>query len=77
MLTVLDYDLNNLIYSTYIGGVNLDMAFTVRWDVDHTAYLAGVSGSPDFPTTADAYDRTHVPLNTAFALKINASPPDK
>jgi len=77
MLTVLDYDLNQLLYSTYIGGANLDMAFSVRWDVDHVVYLAGVSGSPDFPTTDNAYDRTHVPLNTAFALKINAAPPDK
>ncbi|MCK7579423.1 MAG: hypothetical protein MZV65_29340 [Chromatiales bacterium] len=72
-VTVLDYNLKTLKASTYLGGAGLDMAFAIMWDHANTVYLAGVSGSADFPITANAYDKTFVPTNTAFALKIDLS----
>jgi hypothetical protein len=50
-------------YSTYLGGSGLEDGFgiTVKGD---DAYVAGGSGSPDFPTTPNAYDRT---FNGGFA----------
>jgi hypothetical protein len=48
-----------LVYSTYLGGMN---GPDIAWDiaVDHLgrAVIGGETGSDDFPTTTDAFDRT-------------------
>ncbi len=41
---------NNLIYSTYIGGGDEEHANAITVDDDGNAYLAGETGSTDFPT---------------------------
>ncbi len=44
---------NQLIYSTYLGGSNADQGFGVAVDQNSgDAYIAGVTSSADFPTTA-------------------------
>ncbi|HME07130.1 MAG TPA: SBBP repeat-containing protein [Bryobacteraceae bacterium] len=44
---------NQLIYSTYLGGSNYDMGYGVAVDPNSgDAYIAGVTSSADFPTTA-------------------------
>jgi len=49
-----------LVYSSYLGGSNGlgDAAYGVAVDSNNDVYIAGITGSPNFPTTSGAYDRT-------------------
>lgn len=46
-------------FSTYLGGFNADYAYRVKAAADGTCLVAGYTASVNFPTTANAYDRTH------------------
>jgi hypothetical protein len=54
----LNYNGSKLIYSTYIGGSNIDYGYDITIGTSGKAYLIGATNSIDFPTTADAYDST-------------------
>jgi hypothetical protein len=63
-----------LVYSTYLGGANIDAALGIARDAAGNAYVTGYSASPDFPVTANvrqpalngsAYD--------AFVAKLGAN----
>jgi Beta-propeller repeat len=41
---------SKLLYSTYLGGVGMDVATSVRVDTAGAALVAGYTNSPDFPT---------------------------
>lgn len=47
-----------LVYSTYLGGSGGlgDAAYSVAVDSNNDAYLTGITGSPNFPTTTGAFD---------------------
>jgi hypothetical protein len=47
-----------LVYSTYLGGGNVDSALGVAVDTAGNAYVAGFTQSSDFPTTGSAYQPT-------------------
>lgn len=49
-----------LIYSTYLGGSGGlgEAAYGVALDSSDNAYVAGITGTPNFPTTAGAYQTT-------------------
>jgi hypothetical protein len=47
-----------LVYSTYVGGVANDGAWAIAVDSSGRAYIAGQTGSSDFPTATGAFDRT-------------------
>ena len=49
-----------LLYSTYLGGSGGlgDAAYNVAVDSKNNAYIAGITGSPNFPTTTGVYDTT-------------------
>ena len=47
----------NLTFSTLIGGENVDRAFAVALDDEGNAYVQGITNSPDFPVTADAFQK--------------------
>ncbi|HMB70600.1 MAG TPA: SBBP repeat-containing protein [bacterium] len=58
-------------FSTYLGGTDSDRLFAATMDAAGFVYLAGSTQSPDFPTTAGAYQES-------FAGAINgcgAGPP--
>jgi hypothetical protein len=48
-----------LVYSTFLGGSSYDTGHGIAIDSMGTACVAGFTGSYDFPTTDDAFDRTY------------------
>jgi hypothetical protein len=56
-VTRLSADGRGLVYSTYLGGTGWDEGRGIAVDQGGDAYLTGPTGSFDFPTTPDAYDR--------------------
>ncbi len=63
----------SLIYSTFLGGTNSDYALTVAVDAIGASTVAGSTSSPDFPTTAGAYDPSHNGNTDAFVTRLSAS----
>src|SRR3954454_16058438 len=72
-----------LIYSTFVGGSNMEFGNSLAVDSAGNAYMTGTTKSSNFPTTANAFDRT---LNTpgncprcgvdntdGFVFKLNAA----
>jgi hypothetical protein len=49
---------NSLVYSTFLGGNNVDQLGSVAVDPAGNAYIAGTTASRDFPATASAFDPT-------------------
>jgi len=62
-----------LVYSTYLGGSGGDAGVGVAVDSAGNAYVTGVTGSADFPTTAGDFDTTLGGNGDAFVTKLNAA----
>jgi hypothetical protein len=73
-----------LVYSTHVGGSGADEGQAVALDSGGNAYVTGQTGSPNFPTSSDAFDKTCGNNGTcndlgsgtqsdAFVFKLNAS----
>jgi hypothetical protein len=62
-----------LVYSTYLGGIGLDIGRGIAVDSAGNAYVAGQTGSNNFPTTPGAYQTTYGGGDDGFVAKINAS----
>jgi hypothetical protein len=62
-----------LVYSTFLGGSSNDFAFDIAVDTFGSAYVTGDTASPDFPTTAGAFDTTHNGATSidAFVFKLS------
>lgn len=64
-----------LTYSTLLGGSGADWPFSIAVDSSGSAYVAGQTGSKDFPTTASAFQRTDKATilggQTGFVTKLN------
>lgn len=56
----------NPIYSTYLGGTNLDVASSVAVDANNNVYVAGYTASYNFPTW-------NVPVNLPYGHYLNGS----
>jgi len=62
-----------LIYSTYLGGSNLDFGSGIAVDASGSAYVTGATYSSNFPTTPGAFQTTHRGHEDAFVSKLNAA----
>ncbi|MBO7133071.1 MAG: gliding motility-associated C-terminal domain-containing protein [Bacteroidales bacterium] len=64
-------DLSQLAWSSYIGGSQDDAIFSVSLDIDENVFVTGGTTSPNFPTTANAYNQTYNGGSTdAFVAKV-------
>ena len=72
-ITKLNQSGSALVYSTFLGGASDEDAKSIAIDSAGCAYVAGWTGSSDFPTTLGAYDRVKNGASDAFVTKINAS----
>jgi len=65
---------SGLLYSTYLGGTGYDISFALTLDKAGNAYLTGLTGSTDFPTTQGAFQTTATGgSGHAFVTKLNAT----
>ena len=72
-----------LVYSTFIGGSDMEFARRIAIDAAGNAYITGTTKSSNFPVTGSAFDRTlNIPPNCprcatdntdGFVTKLNAS----
>jgi hypothetical protein len=60
-----------LAYSTLLGGREGDTGWSITTDTVGSAYVAGNTGSANFPTTSGAFDRNQNGYNDAFVVKLN------
>jgi hypothetical protein len=60
----------SLVYSTFLNGSGGSEGLGIAVDAVGNAYVTGDTGSPDFPTTAGAFQRTLRGLD-AFVTKLN------
>ena len=63
----------SLAYSTLLGGTSHEIGSGIQVDAAGNAYVTGFTQSPNFPTTAGAFDRTGSASNNldAFVTKLN------
>ena len=74
-ITKLDPTGSSLIYSTFIGGRNVDFGFGIDVDKDGFVYVAGITQSDDFPTTSGTIEE-NPPFQygyNSFISKLNQS----
>ena len=71
-------DGSDVVYSTFIGGSNIDRSQSIAIDNDGNAYIVGFTPSEDFPTTQNAlqpdypeYTDPDWPWHTGFVTKLN------
>ena len=62
-----------LLYSTYLGGSGVEFPARLAVDAGGNAFVAGTTSSPDFPTTAGAFDTTYNGGFDVFVTKLNAA----
>lgn len=60
-----------LVYSTFLGGNNADVAYAITIDSSENAYVTGYTYSTNFPTTPGAFQTTLNGPTGAFVTKIN------
>jgi hypothetical protein len=63
-----------LVYSTYLGGSNIDLAYGIAVDAAGSAYVAGQTYSSNFPTTPGAFQPVYGGgSDDAFVAKLNVA----
>jgi hypothetical protein len=60
-----------LLYSTYLGGSRGDSGSGIAVDAAGAAYVTGLTGSANFPTTLGAFDTSYNGNGDAFVTKLD------
>jgi len=60
-----------LLYSTYLGGSDIDIGYAIAVDAAGNAYVSGHTASSNFPTTSGAFQTTLGGSVNAFVTKLN------
>jgi hypothetical protein len=61
------------LYSTYLGGLDLDYGQGIAIDGSGNAFLTGNTYSTNFPTTRDAFQNTYGGSGDAFVAQLDAT----
>ena len=66
---------SRVLYTTSLGGSRWDGAFVITVDTSGNVYVAGSTASPDFPTTAGAFQTSFGggDYRDVFVAKLDAS----
>ena len=67
-----DGSLSAVQYGTYVGGSNNDATYRPAMNAAGDIYLYGYTLSPDFPSTASAYDPTHNGGMDGFVMRLGS-----
>ncbi len=67
----LNSGLTSLLASTYLGGHNYELGYSLALDTSGDVYVAGWTDSTSFPTSAGAYDTVHNGGYDVFVSKLN------
>ena len=62
-----------LLYATFLGGAGRDEARAIAVDASGSAYITGMTGSMDFPSTPGAWSTTGHGSFDMFVAKLNAN----
>ncbi|MCC6537970.1 MAG: SBBP repeat-containing protein [Bryobacterales bacterium] len=83
VLTKMNANATELVFSTIMGGAGIDLAFGIAVDPQGSIYLTGATSSEDFPTTLNTVQRfygkptrehANVPaLGDCFVTRLNSS----
>ncbi len=68
----LSQDAESLLYSSYIGGSDVDYSIGVEYDSSGAAYITGYTKSEDYPLV-NAFDTSFSGLTEAFVSKFNTT----
>lgn len=73
IISKLTSNLDQLVASTYLGGISRDAGQSIALDMTGNVYVAGFSSSGDYPTTSEGYDRSRNGLYDVVITKISAN----
>ncbi len=62
-----------LLYSTFLGGADVERGYSIALDAAGNAVLTGSTGSADFPTTPGAFDSSYNGRIDVFVSRLNAA----
>ncbi len=60
-----------LLYSTFIGGSDIDASSNMALDSNNDVYITGLTYSKDFPISSNAFDKTQNGDQDIFVCKLN------
>lgn len=73
VITKLNSSGSALVYSSYLGGGNADVAYAVALDSSGSAYVTGYTYSTNFPVTASAFQSKSNAPTAPFVSKVNST----
>jgi hypothetical protein len=66
-------DGSSLVFSTFLGGDQTDWGEGIALDAAGHIYVTGITYSPVFPTTGNAYQPTNMGNGDAYVVKLNST----